>query len=456
VAGILAAALAQRGRWSLRRWIERTWAALGGPACLSDSDDMQDAADYFDLVERTETAGDLADFDRFRIEVEKLYAQPDSGADATLQLLTIHKAKGLQFDTVIVPGLGRIPPREDPALLLSAERPRADGGVDRLLATIRETGGDRDPVYDYLRELEQQKQDHESVRLLYVAMTRARKRLHLLGHVKQYADGDIRPEKRSLLALLWPGLREEDRERFRALFASDVTEASPATRAARVLIRRLPPAWAPPPLPEPAVFRSAAAVRATKPSYLWVGDQLRHVGTVVHAALERMARLQRDRSLAVAAQPAKQNRDREGAVAYRLALANLGVVPAELDEAVRKVEEAVARTLASERGCWILAPHDEARNEYAIAGVLDGEIVHGTIDRTFLDQDGTRWIIDFKTSSHEGGNPELFLDEELRRYRPQLEQYARLLAAAGRPIRLGLYFPLLDGWREWAFDSVSG
>jgi ATP-dependent helicase/nuclease subunit A len=402
---------------------------------------MRDAADYFDLVERHETAGDLADFDRFRVEVEKLYAQPDSRADATLQLLTIHKAKGLEFDTVIVPGLGRIPPREDPALLLSAERPRPDGNIDHLLASIRETGGDHDPVYDYLRQLEREKQRHEDVRLLYVAMTRAREQLHLLGHVRQYADGDVRPEGNSLLALLWPGLREEDRERFRAVFTPRPAEAASAEQANGIPLRRLPLSWRPPPLPEPVVVRSAPAVRPPKPSYEWVGDQLRHIGTVVHAALDRIARL--------------QNRNREGAFAYRFALANLGVIPAELDDAVRSVEGAVARTLASEKGRWILAHHDEARCEYAVAGVLDGEVVRGTIDRTFIDKDGTRWIIDFKTSSHEGGDLELFLDEEQRRYRPQLEQYARLLAAAGQPIRLGLYFPLLDGWREWAAGSVS-
>jgi ATP-dependent helicase/nuclease subunit A len=44
---------------------------------------------------------------------------------------------------------------------------------------------------------------------------------------------------------------------------------------------------------------------------------------------------------------------------------------------------------------------------------------------------------------------EAFLDEQQRRYCDQLERYARLFAPLGRPVRLGLYFPLLDGWREW-------
>jgi hypothetical protein len=61
------------------------------------------------------------------------------------------------------------------------------------------------------------------------------------------------------------------------------------------------------------------------------------------------------------------------------------------------------------------------------------------------DANGERWIVDYKTSSHEGADPEGFLDRERERYAAQLARYAR---AAGGGHRLGLYFPLLRGWRE--------
>jgi hypothetical protein len=62
-----------------------------------------------------------------------------------------------------------------------------------------------------------------------------------------------------------------------------------------------------------------------------------------------------------------------------------------------------------------------------------------------------RWIVDFKTSTHSGGGREEFLDREQERYRAQLERYAQVLGKLdSRPIRLGLYFPLLGGWREWS------
>jgi ATP-dependent exoDNAse (exonuclease V) beta subunit len=74
------------------------------------------------------------------------------------------------------------------------------------------------------------------------------------------------------------------------------------------------------------------------------------------------------------------------------------------------------------------------------------------MDRVFRDQDGTRWIIDYKTSSHEGGNVEAFLDQERTRYEKQLVRYAMALGES--QTMLGLYFPLLSGWRAWKDTKV--
>jgi ATP-dependent helicase/nuclease subunit A len=77
-----------------------------------------------------------------------------------------------------------------------------------------------------------------------------------------------------------------------------------------------------------------------------------------------------------------------------------------------------------------------------------------TLDRTFV-ADGVRWIVDYKTGSHAGGDPEGFLDRERERYRAQLERYAAFVRALDpQPIRVALYFPLVaDGWRDWAYDG---
>ena len=98
------------------------------------------------------------------------------------------------------------------------------------------------------------------------------------------------------------------------------------------------------------------------------------------------------------------------------------------------------------RGRWLLGPQREARNEYAITAVIDGERRNLVIDRTFVDAEGRRWIADYKTSAHEGADLEAFLDSERVRYEKQLARYA---IALDEEAELGLYFPLLSGWRHW-------
>jgi ATP-dependent exoDNAse (exonuclease V) beta subunit len=93
----------------------------------------------------------------------------------------------------------------------------------------------------------------------------------------------------------------------------------------------------------------------------------------------------------------------------------------------------------------VLGPHADAATEHRISAVVDGGVRRLVIDRVFRDDAGARWVVDYKTSSHEGADVEAFLDRERSRYRDQLRRYA---AALGGASRLGLYFPLLAGWRE--------
>src|SRR5262249_32601510 len=136
----------------------------------------------------------------------RLYAQPDvKAAKDDVEIMTIHRAKGLEWDTVIVPGLDRLP-RSGPKPLM-VWKSLLPAGL--LLAPIGETGEEKDPTYKYVRELDKEADDIESGRLFYVAATRARQRLHLLACAK--ADDDLRPKepaKRSLLTKIWWQARE--------------------------------------------------------------------------------------------------------------------------------------------------------------------------------------------------------------------------------------------------------
>ena len=66
--------------------------------------------------------------------------------------------------------------------------------------------------------------------------------------------------------------------------------------------------------------------------------------------------------------------------------------------------------LRDPRGRWILEIMRKPRASCQIAGLIEGKLCEGVIDRTFIDEDGVRWIIDYKTSVHEGAGLENFLE----------------------------------------------
>jgi len=103
-APVLVEAINRRGRQSVRSLVESTWIMLGGPACVDNASELDDAATYFDLLGSLENENLPIDHDTLKLRMEKLYAEPDAGADKKLQILTIYAAKGLQFDTVICIG----------------------------------------------------------------------------------------------------------------------------------------------------------------------------------------------------------------------------------------------------------------------------------------------------------------------------------------------------------------
>jgi ATP-dependent helicase/nuclease subunit A len=173
--------------------------------------------------------------------------------------------------------------------------------------------------------------------------------------------------------------------------------------------------------------------------YSWAGETARHVGSVVHRWLQRIAddELEGWRAARIDSMRASFHNE----------LAARGVEEAQLAAAIERVAAALANALADPRGRWLLGPQQDAHNEYRLTVVIEGERRNLVMDRTFTGTDGKRWIVDYKTSGHEGTNLDEFLDQEQERYHAQLARYAQALAHA-EPAMLGLYFPLLIGWRE--------
>jgi len=449
----LAPILESRGRGLLRNRIEGAWLRLSGPACVQEPSDLEDVKVYLELVESMESGGDLEDLAGLEQELLRLFAVPDEQAPAELQVMTIHKAKGLEFDVVIVPGLSRVSRQDEPELLRWLERPRGENESDLLLAALSARGSDQDPLYRCVTRLLDERQDHEDARLLYVAATRARQRLHLIVELKMEESleppAPVKPHERSLLAKLWPVLEREVKQAFALTAAAAPVQQVAAADPMNYRLRRLPVDWQALPPPPAVAWQPELVVEADRDTFVefsWAGETARHVGNVVHQLLQRIAQE------GVAAWDDARI-DAQGALA-RAALQQEGVAGPELAQAGERVLRALRNTLGDARGRWVLSEaHREAQCEYRLAGQIDGVFLNVSLDRTFVDEKGVRWIIDYKTSAHEGTGREAFLDSERERYRAQLDRYARLMARMdARPVRLGLYFPLLNGWREW--DAV--
>jgi ATP-dependent helicase/nuclease subunit A len=454
-AGRLTAALApivrNRARGSLRGRIESAWLRLGGPACVQEPTDLEDVKVYLDLLESMEHGGDLEDLAGLEQELVRLFAVPDVQASDALQVMTIHKAKGLEFDVVIVPGLARTSRKDEPELMRWLERPRGDDASELLLAAITARGSEKDPLYACVTRLLDERQEHEDARLLYVAATRARRRLHLVAELKVQDHNaqpplPAKPDERSLLAKLWPVLDSDlQREFARNATAAAGQQAAPIDPMIYPL-RRLPLDWRASSLPAAVAWQALPAIEAdrdTTVEFSWAGETARHVGNVVHQFLQQIAQ--------EGVQSWGDERIATQAALARAALQLEGVAAGELIAAQERVMRALRNALHDPRGRWILDhTHRDSCCEYRLAGQIDGVFMNVTLDRTFVDDKGVRWIIDYKTSVHEGAGVDDFLDRERERYRAQLERYARLFARIDqRAVRLGLYFPLLNGWREW-------
>ena len=442
---ILAPAVANRERGALRDRVEGVWLALGGPACVADKTELEDAERYLDELEKLEEQGPLTDLSRVHDALERLYALPDVDAtDDDLQIMTIHKAKGLEFDTVIAPGLDVASGGGDTHLLVFNEvvsprtpdngggDPSASGGL--LLAPIKPTGAETDPTYRYLRDLNADADDVESSRLLYVAATRAEQRLHLMACLGCDRDGELkRPAAHTLLSRAWSVAEPH----FTAEAAAAHTQEPERTEAVAAF-QRLARGWRITSLPEPVRWAASPEARDEQEiEFSWAGETARHVGTVVHHWLQCIA------------DDAMRGWDarRVGALRALFAreLERRGIQRSRSKEVAGLVADALKNSLEDEKGRWLLGPHPEARSEHRLRLRGREGIRSYVIDRLFRDTAGNRWIVDFKTSRHEGGGLEAFLDEQRTRYEPQLNAYA----AAFDRARRGLYFPLLRGWREW-------
>lgn len=463
VTRVLEEGMAPRDGAPIADWLEEVWLALGAPDAYP-VEELRHARAFFDALSERTASGEWRGIGTLDSVLASLYARPQARTDSPVQVLTVHGAKGLEFDHVLVPSLDRERNRGREPLLRWVDLPRKEGalrsasvgadvadapgnGSDLIMAPAPVIGDEEaGEVTAFLKRLMARRAANEQVRLLYVAATRAKRSLHLFAAPKPRNDGLVIPRARTLLASLWPALEDA----FQAA-AKDVV--SPVSEDAQLelfagspshrVLRRLRQDWAPPSLPAgPKLTRLPLAQHALERlEFSWADETRRHIGTVVHAALQAFS--------AASALPSRgwvQSR----AGLYLEQLRRHGVPQHDLERAAADVVRALSWTVEDEKGRWILSSkHREAGSELALTGMAGGRLINVVIDRSFVDEAGTRWVIDFKTSVHEGGRLDEFIGQQLERYRGQLETYTTLARGLGpEPVRAALYFPLLQVFRE--------
>lgn len=410
------------------------WAALGGMATV-DQTELGDIKTVFKLLGTHTATGDLDNPQAFFNALSNLYASPKSGV---VQIMTLHKAKGLEFGTVIIPALQKSGGRDDTPLF----HWRTIGGQFFLAPNM----GSQDEMSPESRLFkfvaDRVKADHrdELERLGYVGTTRPISNLHLLACKE--VDNDDAGSANSLLGSLKRVLADEFVEADAHSAQLDVAGGVPSKArldADHCVI-----------LPTDSFI--PASTNEAVPTESELHDELREgegndhrakvEGIVYHRFVEMIAKE------GLETWSVERLRGKGQAVSALMRREGYPIrdIPAGRD----RIMSLLATTLESEKGRWILSKHDEGGQEVQVSGYRNGRWVHRYLDRPFVD-DHIYWITDWKTAEcPEGMDVETFLKTIAMRYRQKMEEYRAVVIEAGieLQVKLGLYLPAIDRFLE--------
>ena len=443
ISAVLQWAEMKRDRLALSIWVEQIWLRLGG-ALSTHSQDLRCVEAFLASLRKSEQLGLGLDLDWLERDIAMTGLEsPDSGHAVTI--MTLHKAKGLEFDYVFMPQL------QKRARALQRELIRwhwhQNDDARRLLIAANDDDKKSRTLFNYLNWLQKNKDQEELKRLLYVGVTRAKIAAYLtasMDSVEEEASGGV---SGSLLRLLMSSVAAFSR--VDTLSASEPTHCDDRssdgkerqlsryrlTLAAQQAIQARVREGS-----EQSDF-AVNNLTSTKQISLSAGNRVeRIIGVVVHRVLELAAS---EETLLSAQDPRVQ-------VWIDHNLSQHALTPQCAARVTTRVSELVERALSCETGRWILGAQSDARSELAISRVEAREVKNYVIDRTFLDdREGVRWVIDYKTSEPMVG--ETLADFEAREcdsYRGQLKNYVELISEmqweVEAPIKAALYFPAIQ------------
>jgi ATP-dependent helicase/nuclease subunit A len=436
---VLSQALQHQGRMTISRWLHGVWLMLGGADCLWDAGDVRDVQAFFTRIQELESTGQFSP-QQLAIEVEKLYAAPDAKADDSLQFMTIHRSKGLEFDTVILPGLDRKTGGNDQPLLLWEEVPSEstahdNNNVSLVVApyipkgNVAQVANSVTP-YDYLKRLEKERAAYEDARVLYVAATRAERCLHLLGAAKIDNKGGVKAPKNTFLEMLWPVVcgqfTNESAIKPIPSLSSPVANADINLKNFKPQLIRLSKTVV------PSVFTEVTTPLSNNKQKEINSDTLdADIGTLVHFYLQLIADSGIDSwtgTRIATLENAMQRWFKQKA--YDASTTQL---------AAGRVSTLLQTALQSEQGHWVLQARVDASSELVIDLYENQAASRKIVDRTFIE-DGVRWVIDYKSVALAHDSADITLKSIATQYQEQLNGYEALFKDEGLPIQKAIFF----------------
>jgi ATP-dependent exoDNAse (exonuclease V) beta subunit len=393
---ILREAINNDGRFS---FVERFSYVLNklAPSALLDDEKRSIKSQFLAILHHCESRDRLA-LEPIEAMLADLYAPYRS---ERVKLMTIHQAKGLEFDVVIMPGLGK-KGKSDTLPLIQL---KALANRNLLLAPIKSAfEKDESQTYTYLKHLDKKQNFFEMMRLLYVAMSRAKKKIHLLGHVNEGGEAT----KNTLLNYILPFFKN----------SMILPEKSVGQETQSVLSHQFVRYESLPSADNIGTEIADESFNLSKNLDLLYQSAL---GTAVHHFLEFEIFAPDKKSI-------------------EIKLLQLGVPSKLRPVAGEKIIELLANSRKDSTFDWLFQTRESTQVE-AEFGHVEGLII---IDRLFIEND-VLWIIDFKTVSPAPSEPKaVFVERVKKQHQAQLTHYQDVLEGVFKlPSKTAIYCPAI-------------
>ena len=421
----------------LRDRVEKVWYRLKGPALLKSPEQLENIKRYLDVLGEIEVGGSLEDPLELEELIDNIRVSSSPNKEARIQVMTIHKAKGLEFDHVILPSLGRITRPSEKTVLNWLENPINENAI--LISPIG--SAENDKLHSYIQNSIKESEALELDRLLYVAFTRASRSLDVIGNVKVKNEDNnlflMSPSKSSLLYRLWNFVEANFQREAKYQFNKNDKIIEVRKKYLIPTLKRINKNYQIPIDKNPIVLDSLSLDLNTEKSDLiefsWAGESAKQAGIIVHRWIHKFS-LEKQIP-AISDLPSYMDISKNWA-------RNNYVKEGQLTDVINRAEETLINIIEDKDNHWFIIGN--GFSELPLTGIWNKRCYSVIIDRINIDAKENHWLIDYKTGTHRGGNVNKFINDEVVRYQGQLEKYATIYKNySGIMPTVALYFPNL-------------